>query len=579
MRLLILVAIALVAKSVVVASSVLGSDPRVAWVAVSALPVIALLLTPAVLLRGRARTAYLVGMDLLASVLLYADLLNARASGRLLSVHTLARPSGFQDMGASVWAMVRWWDPLLFLDLLTLGAVVLIARIRKVPPRWPAVPRLPRLVGRVLHRLRRGRIRLVAVVVITAIAAFAAQIATLTADPGLRVAALSPLGAHAYEGYEELIDTNNRLTPEERERVGEWFQANAAYTEVAPEHQDLVGILEGRDLYMVQFESLEQVVLGAHPHGEEVTPTLNRWAQESIVFDHVQAQVRDGSSSDGELLMLAGVYPVESGAAFLRFPDNAGYTTLATLLRGQGYDAIALHNDSETFWNRDRVYPHLGFERYIGEESFASGTPLGLGLADTDLFDQALRELSSVQSPHFMYLITTTSHLPWELPEELQELDLPGDDATSRYLQTVHYTDRALAAFEADLAERGLLDQSAIIVVGDHEGPHRYAPEDEAWMDGNDGRVPFLVYIPGSEGRRISTPGGQIDVLPTIAQLMGVPNEEFAGEVMGRTLLGPTSGSAVTPEGQVLSGAEGVDLLRQAYEISDLAVGSDWFAD
>lgn len=575
MRLLALVALALVAKSVAVAATVLGTNAWVALVTLSALPLLALVLCPALLLRGRGRTAYLIGADAVVTLLLFADLLYARASGRLLSLHLLSQPSGFEGMGSSVLAMMRWWDVLLVADLLLLAALAVAARVRKRPLTRPSLGWLTR----VPHRWRVARVRTVALVAVAALLALAIQITAQTSDPRFRVVALSPLGAHAYEGYAELVDTNSELTPEERTRVQGWFAANAAYHHASPEHEDLVGLLEGRDLYIVQFESLEEVVIGAEPYGQEVTPTINSWLGESIVFDHVLAQVRDGSSSDGELLMLAGVYPLQTGAAYLRFPDNDGYTSLPRLLGQEGYEAVALHNDTETFWNRDRVYPHLGFERFVGQEDFDSGTPLGLGLADTDLFDQALREIDEMESPRYAHLITTTSHLPWELPAELQELDLPGDDATTNYLQTVHYTDAALGEFAAGLEERGLLDQSAIVVVGDHEGPHRYAPEDERWMDGNAGRVPFIVYVPGEDGRRISVQGGQVDVLPTLAQLMGIPSERYAEHVMGRTLLGPRSGSAVTPDGEVLPGADGVEQLQEAYEIADLAITGDWFAE
>ncbi|GGK68973.1 LTA synthase family protein [Ornithinimicrobium pekingense] len=561
---LLLVTAALAAKSVLVAAAVLEMDRWAALVALSALPLIALLVSPALLLHGRSRTAYLVSADVLVTLLLVADLLNARASGRLLSLHMVAAAGSFEGLGSSVLAMVRWYDVVLFADLLALGALAASARWRRSHPR---------------KQHRRVRPRTAALVAGGAALAFAVQVLAQSSDPGLRVVALSPLGAHAHEAYDELVDINRALTPAERERVGDWLAGNAAYQrEVAPEHADLVGLLEGRDVYLVQFESLEEVVLEAEPFGQEVTPTLNGWMEESLVFDHVVEQVRDGTSSDAELLMLAGVYPLRSGAAFMRFPDNAGYTSLPRLLQAEGYRPVALHGDVRTFWNRDRVFPRLGYERYVAERDFAHGTELGMGLADEDLFDQALREIDRLPAPRFLHLITTTSHTPWHLPEPLQGLELPGDDATSRYLQTVHYTDAQLGQFARELEERGLLERSAIVVVGDHQGPSRYVAEDELWLDDNEDRVPFLVHVPGMDGRRISTSGGQVDVLPTLAQLLGIPAERYAGAVMGRTLLGPHSGSAVSSDGEVLPGADGAELLREAYAVSDLAVTGDWFA-
>ncbi|WP_122260624.1 LTA synthase family protein [Ornithinimicrobium cerasi] len=564
---LLLVPLALVLKSVIVAAAVLEPDGWAALVVLTAVPLLLLLLSPALLLHGRARTAYLVGVDLLVTLLLVGDLVNARVSGRLLSVHMLSAAGTFEGLGSSVLDAADWPDLLLFADLLAVAVLALAARGRdRRAARTGSVPRL------------RARGRAVAVVAPVALLAFVAQLLLQTSDPGLRVAVLSPLGTHAHQAWDQLIDDNEALTPEERERVSDWFAANAAYHQAAPEHEDLVGLLEGRDVYLVVLESLEQVVLGARPYGQEVTPTLNSWVEESLVFDAVQEQVRDGNSSDAELLMLAGVYPLRSGAAFLRFPDNAGYTTLPGLLAEEGYRPVALHADAATFWNRHVVYPHLGFERYVAEDDFAvGGREVGMGLADEDLFDQALREVDRLPSPRFLHLVTLTSHTPWHLPEDLQGLELPDDDATSRYLQSVHYADAALGEFARQLDERGLLDTAAIVVVGDHRGPHKYAREDERWLTGDDGRVPFLVHVPGMDGRRISTPGGQVDVLPTLAQLLGIPAERYAGSVMGRTLLGTHSGSAVTPDGTVLPGADGAGQLAEAYEIADLAVSGDWF--
>lgn len=558
---LVALAAGLVVKATVLVSAVLGWGIASVLTAPAAVPLAVLALAPGLALHGRRRTAYLVGSATAVSSVLLVDLVYARAFDKLLSVTMLVPGASYEGLGASALALLRPTDALFYLDIL----LVLVLALR---PRRAVAPRLA----------RRPRLRRAALVGLTCCALFATQVLTLTSDPEDRLPWLSPLGFHVYEAYAELVDTNRVLEPHEVERVRAWFAANAGYHEPAPAHADLFGALAGKDVYLIQVESLEEVVVGLEVAGEEVTPTLNDLAGEGLRFTDVVQQTRDGNTSDAELLVTAGVYPLQNGSAFMRFPDNTGYTTLPSLAAGLGYETFALHGDGATFWNRDQVYPRLGWGTYLAEDDFADQTPLGMGLADTAMFDQALLELDAVggRAPVLMHLVTMTSHTPFELPEHLQELPLPGEDMTSHYLQSMRYVDSALAGFLAGLEKRGRLEESVLVIYGDHEGVHKYATDD-VWLPDNDLRLPLVVHAPGLPAQEVGTPGGQVDILPTLAFLLGVPAQEYAGSVMGRNLLGAASGSGIDSEGRLSPGVDGAGQLRAAYDVADLAVGGDWF--
>lgn len=529
-------------------------------------PLATLALAPGLVLHGPRRTAYLILSAAVLSTVLLADMVYARAFGRLLSVTMLTPGASYEGLGESVVALLRPTDALFFLDVLVLLALAL----RRRPGREPAP--------------RRSRVRRAALVGMSCAALFVGQVLTLTSDPRDRIAWLSPLGFHVYEAYAELIDTNRVLEPQERERVEAWFAANAAHQVPAPEHAHLFGALAGRDVYVIQVESMEEIVLGLEVEGQEVTPTLNGLLDQSLHFTDILQQTRDGNTSDAELLVAAGLYPLDAGSAFLRFPDNDGYTTLPQLAADLGYETYAVHGDGETFWNRDEVYPRLGWQHYVAEDDFAHRPRLGMGIADTAMFDQVFVELDRLAArtpgqerpPVLMSLVTMTSHTPFRLPEHLQELDLSTDDTSSDYLQSMRYVDSAFADFYAGLRERGLLERSAFVVLGDHEGVHKYAT-DEVWLPENHLRVPLVVHAPGLDGLEVGSPGGQVDIMPTLAFLLGVPQERYAASVMGRNLLGPGSGSGIDSEGHLVPGVDGADLLREAYEVADLAISSDYF--
>jgi phosphoglycerol transferase MdoB-like AlkP superfamily enzyme len=116
---------------------------------------------------------------------------------------------------------------------------------------------------------------------------------------------------------------------------------------------------------------------------------------------------------------------------------------------------------------------------------------------------------------------------PYQPPADLKET-LMGD-----YLSSMSYTDAAVGEFLEDLKRTGLWDDSVIVIYGDHFGVRR--PEADAESERLSElfgggynivdvlQVPFIVHLPGqTEGHIIDATVGQVDMLPTLADPLGI---------------------------------------------------------
>ena len=191
---------------------------------------------------------------------------------------------------------------------------------------------------------------------------------------------------------------------------------------------------------------------------------------------------------------------------------------------------------------------------------------IGWGLNDHDFLQQMVPRLEKLQRPFCAWLITLSLHHPFEdFPDAHKILRLGARDRTSfgNYLHTMRFFDQALDDFKTALASRGLLEDTMLIVFGDHDaGFPRQPALAEAIGVGSDpvswalnDRVPFFVRLPASapvteHGARAQA-AGQTDFAPTLLALLGI---DAAGlPYLGRNLLGaPDDPPVIRPYGDWL---------------------------
>lgn len=307
-----------------------------------------------------------------------------------------------------------------------------------------------------------------------------------------------------------------------------------------PEMSEYFGKDKSKNLIIIQVESLENAVINETIGGQEITPNLNKLASEGLYFDNYYAQVGPGNTADTEFSTMNSLYPLPDDVVFVDYAKNK-YTALPQILKNNGYSTNCFHGDVPTFWNRSNIYPNLGYEKMFDLADFTVTRPVGKGpsdLGDEDLFLQTLPRLEGLRPPFMATVITMSSHTPFILPEDLETLQIPGDtnlnETQKNYLQSIHYTDKAIGEFIDGLKKDGLYDNSLIFVWGDHGSFTNISSAlgDQSLLAGlANSKVPMIILSSGLEPKILETPGSHIDIFPTIANLLGVqPPKTILGQ-------------------------------------------------
>lgn len=301
-----------------------------------------------------------------------------------------------------------------------------------------------------------------------------------------------------------------------------------------------------RNLVLISLDTLRADHLGAWGYGRATSPRIDALAEESVVFSRAVAQ---GSSTiPSHASLFTGQYPssvIGLGAGLLDGPE-----TLAEALSRAGFATWG-------FVDGGNVRAHFGFAR--GFDHYEDDR---VGIER--LTARARRWIEDHPTPRFfLFLHTYDIHTPYKAPSEyvaefgdpdyrggfrpnakyFRKVERSGKgleprehhEVVARYDAGILYTDERVGAFLDWLAERGLLEDSLVVITSDHGEEfleHGRLGHQQLHLDPNL-RVPLLFRGAGLRPRVIEDTVELTDVVPTVLELLGVPPLR---EAVGRSL-------------------------------------------
>ncbi len=351
-------------------------------------------------------------------------------------------------------------------------------------------------------------------------------------------------------------------------KVTDYYKENK-YT---PSNNEYTNIFKGKNIIVIHAESMQKFTMDLTFNNKEVTPNLNKLANEGIFFSNFYSQVGVGTSSDAEFTFNTSLMPSTKGTVFVNYFDR-DYISIPKLLKEQGYYTYSMHANTGEFWNRNTMHKSLGYDKFYNKDSYTIDETIGLGLSDKSFFRQSVDIMKQIKEeenkPFYSLLIMLSNHTPFSdlaLMEDYKTtIDVTIDNQTvtrdylnnttmGNYLRSVHYADSAIGEFIDNLDKEGLLENTVLVIYGDHDARldfedfnllYNYDPitdtikteNDEGYIPYTkynyelDRKVPFIIWTKDQNyNLNVNTPMGMIDVLPTLGNMIGIHSDYQLGK-------------------------------------------------
>jgi len=482
--------------------------------------------------KGKRAGIWIITIDILMSVLLYANVVFYRFNNDFITLPVLTQTGNFGSLGSSIASLAVWTDLFYMTDVIILIALYVWSR-----NDWS---------------LDRMRIKKPALILISGLLIFSINLGLAEVDrPQLlkrtfdRNYIVKYLGAYNYAIYDTIqnLQTSTQRVLADSNDITEID--NYTKNKYAEPDPALFGAGEDKNVIKIHLESFQSFLLDYELHGEEVTPFLNSLVhdteQDFTYFDNFFHQTEQGKTADAELIVDNSLYGLPQGSAFVTKGSNTYQSLPAILGQEKDYTSAVLHGDGKSFWNRDEIYKEFGIDEFFYDKYYdmSDEQVIGYGLKDKPFFEESMPLLESLDEPFYAHMMTLTHHHPYLIDPEDATIDPAetGDGSVDRYFQTARYLDESLEQFFDDLKESGLYDDSVIMLYGDHYGistNHNRAmseimdEEITPWKNAQLQRVPLMIKVPGVEGQgTVHEYSGQIDVMPTLLHLLGIKAQDY----------------------------------------------------
>ena len=389
-------------------------------------------------------------------------------------------------------------------------------------------------------------------------------------------------GIYVYQGNDLIASLKPQISPlfgydKAAKEFREYYEENTS----EKSDNEYTDIFKGKNVIAIHAESIQNYLLDTEINGTPIAPNLKRLSEEGMYFSNFYSQESVGTSSDTEFTYSTSLLPASSGTVFVSYWDRE-YPSIQKFLKEEDYYVFSMHANKGNMWNREVMHKQLGYDKfYYYDKDYELDEMIGLGLSDKSFFKQSVQKIKTIKEKHDKYyglLIMLTNHTPFEGVEESTNIDLTykytkTDEVTGeqtevindylsnktlgKYFTTAHYADEAIGEFINELDKEGLLEDTVIVIYGDHDAKikqseydfyYNYNPETDSKYSKSDPRykeftkydyelnrkVPFIIWTKDKTLRKkinkeIKTVTGMYDVLPTLGNMLGIYDKYALG--------------------------------------------------
>jgi phosphoglycerol transferase MdoB-like AlkP superfamily enzyme len=270
------------------------------------------------------------------------------------------------------------------------------------------------------------------------------------------------------------------------------------------------------NIVLVIMESMSAAKMGRFGNADNLTPFLDSIANQGYSFDNIYSA---GTHTFNGIYSTLFSFP----ALFTKHPmkgvEIPKYHGMGSVLKQLGYTTTYFTTHDDQFDNVGGFLRGNDYEQVISEQDYpAEKVESTLGVPDDYLFEFAipkLNELHQKNKPFFVAMMTASDHGPYVVPNYFTPKQ------TDVKKQIVEYADWSIQKFIELARKQTWFNNTLFVFIADH-GAFMDAKYDVPLSYNH---VPFIIYAPKllPTSKKLDHFGGQIDVFPTVMNLVALP--------------------------------------------------------
>ena len=300
------------------------------------------------------------------------------------------------------------------------------------------------------------------------------------------------------------------------------------------------GELKGKNLIVIMMESANTIAID-----EKYFPNLARLYREGWSWSNAYSPRNSCSTGNNEMSGMVSLYTINNTCTANIYKRNVYPESLFNLFNEAGYTTTSYHNYTEHYYRRRIIHTNMGSGHYYGVEEL--GIPYSTKYeewpSDVELMEKVLDNIKE-QKQFMTWITTVTSHQPYGVDSKMGNLyvddylKLGYSKPLARYMSKLKTLDDSIGVLIKGLKEQGKLDDTVIVLYGDH---YPYGLKDKTLneyfdydvsVNNETDRTPFIIYNSEMEPNESDNYTTFMNIVPTIANLFDLDYDPrlYAGE-------------------------------------------------
>ncbi len=296
---------------------------------------------------------------------------------------------------------------------------------------------------------------------------------------------------------------------------------------------DYTALFQNKNLIVIMMESVNDIFIN-----KEYYPNFYKLYNEGWHWENNFSPRNSCSTGNNEMSGMISLYSIYNTCTANKYKNNTYFESIFNLFNDAGYTTTSMHNYTEAYYYRRKIHTNMGSGKYYGVEdlNIPYKNEYRNWSSDEDFMNQVINILSDYKKDtKFMtWLTTVSSHQPYGVSsiqgdmylDLFKDTDYPKD--LQRYMSKLKILDNGLGVLLDGLEKLGILDDTVIVLYGDHypyglkKDVINEVLDYDTNIDNDSERVPFVIYNNQQKPKVFKKYTSYVNILPTVANLFNL---------------------------------------------------------